>query len=173
MDRMCKSSSPPPIVIIVWKDYKYTYIPKKGESMQNIYNLYYVAGLFDGEGTVTLAHNSNREFRRPIVSITSTSYELIEWLHNSFNGIVCNHRKYKDHHKKSWVWHIASDNAIKFLEQISDKIQEKEKIRRVNLILNKYKSVTKRNGKYTEKEIKAKQEFENEFFANSLKVDQI
>jgi len=47
----------------------------------------YVAGLIDGEGTITLSHdNSGDAYRAPVVSMTSTTRELVDLLHDEYGG---------------------------------------------------------------------------------------
>lgn len=127
-------------------------------------NCIYAAGLMDGEGTITLSRRNGGEFRSPIVSMSSTTYELVQFMKDSFGGCVSSHKTYKSHHKPSWVWKISGDSAINFLRSVSPHMKEPEKLRRSQLILTQYKAVTKRNGKYNTKDREAKFAFEALFF---------
>ena len=133
--------------------------------MKNEIKFAYIAGLFDGEGTVTLSRNNSRDkYRAATVSMTSTSLEILEFLVKEFGGSICKQKVYKDIHKQSWSWRLTRRNAVCFLKSILPYMLEKEKIRRANLICNEYISVTPRNGKYSEKLKTAKLEFEKNFF---------
>ena len=130
-------------------------------------DLIYTAGLLDGEGTITLSRGSSTsKFRHPVVSVTNTSYELIDFLHKTFGGTVCTQKVYKQHHKQSWVWKIAYNSAINFLEMIRPYMKEVSKCNRSDMILLEYKNITNRNGKYTKEEIDIKLKFETAFLSS-------
>ena len=123
----------------------------------------YTAGLFDGEGTVTLA-TANGKFRYPVVSVSSTTLILLEFLQQHYGGHISVHKKYQDHHQVSWSWKTTHDNALLFLEKILPYLKEPEKRRRAILLTQKYKTVTQRNGKYSKEQQEAKLALEQEFF---------
>ena len=132
----------------------------------------YLAGLIDGEGTITLSkERTHSKYRRPVVSMSSTSIELINVFVENYGGVVCKHKVYQEHHKKSYSWRVISNNAIKLLEQIVPYMLEPSKVYRASLILNEYKKVTSPNGKYTDKQHTAKIEFENRFFHPSDSIE--
>jgi len=124
----------------------------------------YVAGIIDGEGTITLSRQRANEFRCPVVSVSSTTYEIMDYLKTHYGGFIVKHKTYKDHHKQSWSWKVERTAAFKILADIQHYLLVPEKRHRCALILNTYKSVTPRNGKYTPDLIKQKQEFEYLFF---------
>jgi len=131
--------------------------------MKHIY--IYTAGLFDGEGSVMLLKSYKSKFRVPTVSITSTSKSIIDFLTKNFGGIVCNQKVYKSHHKQSWSWRINYDAALNFLSKIYPYLIEEEKVRRTKLLLEQYKQVTVRNGKYSPELLAKKKAFEVEFYS--------
>lgn len=136
----------------------------------NLYDIHYFAGLIDGEGTITLTKQHSNESRVPVISVASTTFELVEFCKTLFGGIIANKKTYQEHHKKSYSWSITHDRAINVCRQIAPYLKEPEKQRRVNLILDHYKSVTPRNGKYTPEMREAKMLFEQIFFQNSSVV---
>ena len=97
------------------------------------------------------------------MSITSTSREIIDFLVENFGGVVCNQKVYKAHHKQPWSWRMNYDAALNFLSKIYPYLIEKEKVRRTKLLLERYKQVTVRNGKYSPDLLEQKLAFENEF----------
>ena len=133
-------------------------------------NLAYIAGLFDGEGTVTLSRlHKNDRFRAPVVSVSSTSLSLLEYLKKHYGGYISTHKTYQSHHKPSFSWKLQRNSALAFLTSIKPYVQEEEKQRRIDLILEKYKKCTPRNGYYTDDLLRAKQEFEAAFFHSKEK----
>lgn len=126
--------------------------------------LAYAGGLIDGEGTITLCRDRPNSNRVPSVSIASTSYELLLYIKDNFGGHISSKKTSKQHYKESWSWCLRSNKAIIFLQGIAPYLQENKKIKRANFIIDNYKNVTVRNGKYTEEQLKIKKQFEEDFF---------
>lgn len=139
--------------------------------MEKIINLAYTAGILDGEGTITLTkqHAVDR-FRKPIVSVSSTTLSLLEFLKENYNGSISKHKVYQDHHKQSWSWKLSYDSAILFLVDVVPYMKEPEKIKRAQLIVNEYKQLTPRNGKYSKEQLSKKLNFEERFFHPSTSI---
>jgi hypothetical protein len=126
---------------------------------------YYVAGIIDGEGTVTMGiKRDNSKFRMPIISVSSTTLAILTFMKERYGGSISTHKVYKEHHKQSWSWKVTYNGAIRVCNDIDGILLEPDKQRRVSLLINKYPLVTKRNGKYSASEIENKREFEREFF---------
>jgi hypothetical protein len=123
----------------------------------------YTAGLFDGEGTVTLA-TAKGKFRYPVVSVSSTTHSLLEFLKKTYGGHISKHKTYKDHHLQSWSWKATHNAALFFLEKILPYLKEPKKRHRALLLTQKYKKVTRRNGKYSKEQLREKLVFEQQFF---------
>lgn len=131
----------------------------------------YAAGLIDGEGTITLSKNkSSDKFRKPAISVSSTTYELLQFLKNHYGGSISRHKTYQDHHKESWSWKLSYNKAIDFIQIILPYLKEPEKVRRCTLIITEYKTLTPRNGKYTEELSQLKENFEYRFFHPSSAI---
>lgn len=124
----------------------------------------YAAGLFDGEGTVSLMRQHVTKRKSPVASLSSTTYELVEFMKTNFGGSIAKLSKREDHHKQAWHWQITHNGALDALRVISPYLLEPEKKRRATLLLSTYKKVTAANGKYTPEMDLARQAFENEFF---------
>ena len=87
--------------------------------MQKEYQFAYIAGLVDGEGTITLTYNNKVDlFRAPILSMSSTSKELLVFLQKEFGGSIVRHKTYKEHHKESWSWRVQRQKALEAIESI-------------------------------------------------------
>lgn len=124
----------------------------------------YVAGLFDGEGSVMLLSPNKGKFRCPVVSISNNYLELLNPLPDIFGGHVSTKSPRSSKHNISYDWKVINNKAINFLSQVLPYLRHPEKIRRAELILNRYKLVTQRNGKYNTEQLKAKLQFESEFY---------
>lgn len=126
----------------------------------------YVAGIIDGEGTVSLVRiHASDKFRAPNVEVTSTTYEILEKLKEICNGgTICKVTKREEHYKQAYKWNIRYDKAIDVLKEVSDFLLEPSKKARAKFIIEVYKNVTPRNGKYSEEKLKAKMAFEEKFF---------
>lgn len=139
----------------------------KGEfyGKQALHIIAYLAGIIDGEGTITLSkiHKAS-EFRHPVVSVSSTSYEILDFIHAHYGGSISAHKIYQSHHKQSWMWKTTYDDVISFLTDIYPYLLDKTKRHRAQLLMTRYKQVTPRNGRYSEEMKQAKQQFEDEFF---------
>jgi hypothetical protein len=124
----------------------------------------YAAGLIDGEGTITLSRDHPQKRRFPVVSVTSTTPELLEPLFAEYGGHVRVHRTYSERHSDSFIWSVRYDRAIRMLQRIRPYLRVHEKQRRTDLILCCYKRLTPRNGKYTADQLCARLDFEHDFF---------
>lgn len=132
--------------------------------MKEVQIIAYAAGIIDGEGTITLTSLQSGKYRSPVVSVSSTTIEILNFMKIHFGGHISNCKTYKEHHKKSYSWKLCNDKAIEFLQSVYPFLLEPSKSYRANLILTQYKDVTKRNGKYTEQDIQQKLNFEYIFF---------
>ena len=124
----------------------------------------YIAGLVDGEGSICLQRkHKNDPYRRPVVSIPSTTRELVQRPKLLFGGCICKHKTYKEHHKQHWSWRLSDRAAVKFCAVIYPWLLEPSKQHRAKLIADTYLLVTPRNGKYSEIMHERKMRFEHEF----------
>ena len=126
----------------------------------------YVAGLIDGEGTITLTkQDASQKFRYPCLEMTSTTFQMLEKLKELANGgAISNQKKYKENWKQSWHYQLRGDKVITLLTEVKDYLLEPKKKYRADLIVSTYKAVTPRNGKYSEEMLQKKLQFEEDFF---------
>lgn len=126
----------------------------------------YVAGIIDGEGSITLTRMQKNEFRRPCIVISSTDYELLLYIQTLTGGLVTNKKNYDpERHKDSYTLTIKKKKDVFLtLENVSPFLRVKQKRRRAEWILNHYNQVTPRNGKYSPDMLKRKLLFEKTFF---------
>ncbi|GAA0352708.1 LAGLIDADG family homing endonuclease [Bacillus horti] len=126
----------------------------------------YLAGIIDGEGTITLTRMHASENRRPIISIASTDIELLKFTKGLVGGVITSKKNYNPNkHRSSFVLQIKNkENVLTTLGLILPYLRVTSKINRATYIINNYDRVTIRNGRYTPEQLRLKKEFENHFF---------
>jgi hypothetical protein len=109
----------------------------------------YIAGLVDGEGTITLSRKHSGEQRQLVVSISNTERPLLDFvLRRVGAGKVTSKRMSKPHHALGLTYTLCNRQALTFLEQIAPFLQSYKR-KRARLVLDNYIRLTPRNGKYT------------------------
>ena len=120
----------------------------------------YIAGLIDGEGTITLTQEHKNERRRLVVSISSTERSLLDFVQaKSGVGTISNKRSYSEHHTPSYVYKVTNRQALELLRQIEPYMLG-YKAERAKYALEHYLVVTPRNGRYTPEQLQHKEQFE-------------
>lgn len=61
----------------------------------------YLAGIIDGEGSITLTKMQKGEFRRPCITITSTDFELLAYLQKLIGGVLVKKKNYNPQKHKN------------------------------------------------------------------------
>lgn len=97
----------------------------------------YIAGIIDGEGSIMLQRFHTGEYPSPCISIASTTLELLNWIKSVVcKGIIVNKKNYNpERHQDCYSYTL------------------------------KYKSVTPRNGRYSEEILESKLAFYDEFMS--------
>ncbi|WP_040204112.1 LAGLIDADG family homing endonuclease [Neobacillus jeddahensis] len=126
----------------------------------------YVAGIIDGEGSITLTRMHEKEHRRPCISIASTDLELLEYLLSLTGGNISSKKNYNpEKHKDSYTLTIKKkEDVMCLLKEISGYLRVERKRNRALWILKNYEKVTLRNGKYNSELLERKHAFEKMFF---------
>lgn len=127
----------------------------------------YLAGIIDGEGSIMLTRINKNEYPCPCISISSTDIELLEWVKDKIGAGKINKKKnYNvEKHKTCYTYSIWRDKAIDVMKLISPYLIINNKRDRAKFIVDNYKTVTIRNGRYNEKTRKAKEQFYMDFMA--------
>jgi hypothetical protein len=129
-------------------------------------NAAYVAGIIDGEGTITLTRNHRSENRRPVVSISSTELPLLTYVRSVIGaGRITRKMRTRDRHSPSFAYCISSRQALRLLAQVAPFLRT-YKTQRASLLLQEYVGLTPRNGRYTPEQVVAREDFESRFFCN-------
>ncbi len=109
----------------------------------------YIAGLIDGEGTITLTRNHVGENRRLAVSVANTELPLLQFLIDHIGvGKITRKCVVSDRHTPSYCYAIASRQALALLVQVVPYLRSYKR-QRAELVLEQYLRVTPRSGKYT------------------------
>jgi len=124
----------------------------------------YIAGLIDGEGTVTLSKRHRNENRQLVISISNNEKAILEYiLLVAGVGILTKKRTYAAHHSINFTYKVSNRQAYCLLQQILPYLKSHKKDRAL-LVLDKYLKLTPRNGKYTTRMKLERANFITEFF---------
>jgi hypothetical protein len=125
----------------------------------------YIAGLVDGEGTITLTRMHRNECRRLVVTISNNDRALLELVKNAVGaGRITGKRTYNPRHAPSFTFQLSSRQALELLRQIAPLLNS-YKAARARLALAEYVRVTPRNGKYDPRLRALRSEFEVKLLA--------
>lgn len=125
----------------------------------------YLAGLVDGEGTVTLTRLHKHENRRLVVSISNNDASLLNFVEEIVGaGKITTKKIYSNRHARSFTYQVTSRQALDLLRQLIPFLKT-YKARRAKLVLDDYLRLTPRNGHYTLKIADSRLEFETRLLA--------
>ena len=120
----------------------------------------YLAGLIDGEGTITLTRRHRNENRQLVVSISNNERPLLDYVKHTIGaGRITAKRTHSPNHAPSYTYCIDNRQALALVRQITPFLQT-YKAERARLILQAYVSHTPRNGKYSSQQQQLREEFE-------------
>lgn len=109
----------------------------------------YIAGLIDGEGTITLSRRHANEHRQLVVSIANTELPLLEFvLEQTGTGKITRKRTVSVKHTPSFCYSVSNRQALALLRQLQPYLRSYKR-QRAQLIVANYEHLTPRNGKYT------------------------
>src|SRR3989344_6334881 len=125
----------------------------------------YIAGLMDGEGTISLTRAHKNEYRRIDVSISNCDRKMLDWVAKKIGaGKILPKKIYSKKHNPAFTYRIVAREVCSFLKQILPYLHTYKK-ERAKLILKKFVALTPRNGKYSLKILNKKRNFIKEFFS--------
>jgi len=123
----------------------------------------YLAGLIDGEGTISLSRRHANERRQLVVSISSTEPELVDWAASTTGvGKITRKRTSSDKHAPGLTYSVSNRQALAVLRQVQPYLRSYRKLR-AKLVLVQYLALTPRNGKYTGEVAMRRAVFESTF----------
>ena len=119
-----------------------------------------MAGLIDGEGTITLTRMHRHENRRLVVSISNNDVSLLRFVKTNVGaGRITTKRTYSERHARSFTYQVSSRQALALLRQLSRYLKT-YKAERARLALSDYLRLTPRNGRYKPDVSASRREFE-------------
>ncbi len=123
----------------------------------------YIAGIIDGEGTISLTRKHRGEHWQLVISISNTELPLLKYVKKAIGaGRITNKRTYQSHHTPSVTYAISNRQALTVLEQVRPYLRT-YKAKRAELILRSYIRLTPRNGKYTQAQLNERDIFIEKF----------
>jgi len=119
----------------------------------------YIAGLIDGEGSVSLTRRHKNENRQLEVSISNNDLNLLRYVRDTAGtGRITRKKTYSSNHRPGGAWIISNRQALELLSQIAPYLIT-YKAQRAKLVLENYLRLTPRNGKYNDKLQKEREDF--------------
>ena len=125
----------------------------------------YIAGLIDGEGTVTMTRRNRYKNRGLVVSISNNEIPILKYVQAAIGaGKITGKRTTSERHAPSYTYCITNRQALSLLEQVSSFLKSHKSVRS-SLALKEYLRLTPRNGRYTTEQSKEREIFVSKFFA--------
>lgn len=120
------------------------------ETLLGVADAAYIAGIIDGEGTITLTRKHRNENRQLAVTVSSNERCLLEFIRQSVGvGKITNKRTAKAEHAPQFTFALYNRQALVLLEQVTPYLRTYKR-ERARLILRDYLRLTPRNGYYTD-----------------------
>ena len=120
----------------------------------------YIAGIVDGEGTITLTRKHRNENRQLAITISSNERCLLEYIRKTVSaGKITNKRTAKAEHAPQFTFALYNRQALALLKQVSPYLRTYKR-ERAKLILDEYLRLTPRNGHYTPQQKADREQFE-------------
>lgn len=97
-------------------------------------DLAWAAGMFEGEGTVTIQGSGARGYGRCLASLTSTDPEIIAFFQERWSGALTSFRR-KPQHRLAQTWTVSGEPMIGFLLDIQPHLRTAAEHEKVALVL--------------------------------------
>ncbi len=125
----------------------------------------YLAGLIDGEGTVTLSRRNLNKHRALVITISSTEMSILKYVQKIIGvGKITNKRIAKANHTPSFTYQVANRQALDILKQTAVFLRSYKRDR-AGLAVQDYIRVTPRNGLYSAAQLQERNKFIDRFLA--------
>lgn len=88
--------------------------------------LYYVAGLLEGEGCFTPDRNRRQNAVYPVIQVTSTDLDVLETLRSTCGGRIGGPNKVrKATHRPTYVWVLRGPDAVSLMRKVYPLMHER------------------------------------------------
>jgi len=130
----------------------------------------YIAGLIDGEGSISLTRKHVRENRQLVVTISNTERPILEFVLQTVGaGKITSKRTSRAHHRPGLTFAISNRQALSLLAQVHPFLRSYKRARSA-LVLSSYVALTPRNGRYNSQLAAARASFEERFLTISNRI---
>ncbi|MDP3965260.1 MAG: hypothetical protein Q8Q13_00480 [bacterium] len=124
----------------------------------------YLAGIIDGEGTITLTRRNKNEQRQLVVSISNCELPLLKYIARLVGtGIIVTKHILKSNHSQGYAFNLKNRQALDVVRMTYPFLRT-YKQQRAALILKDYLRLTPRNGKYSAVQLAERDRFVEKFF---------
>jgi hypothetical protein len=124
----------------------------------------YIAGIVDGEGTITLTRRNSNKQRHLILSVSNTELRLLRHIRLVTGvGKITQKRVYSERHAIGYTYGTSNRHALDIIRAIRPYLQTHKRLR-ARLVLENYLKLTPRNGKYTPAMFRKREKFIEKFF---------
>ncbi len=124
----------------------------------------YIAGIVDGEGTITLTRRNSYKQRHVVLTVSNNELILLRYILKTI-GVgkitIKNVRSIK--HSLGYTYQISNRLALDVIRYVYPFLRTHKRLR-AQLVLQKYLALTPRNGKYTPKMLLKREKFVEKFF---------
>lgn len=82
---------------------------------------HYLAGFFDGEGSISLIKNKEKSGKvgfQLVIHLSNTNLKILEKYKELFGGSIYITKRLTERHKQAYYWTARSKTALMFLEKI-------------------------------------------------------
>lgn len=132
-------------------------------------NWEYITGFFDADGSISLMKPTKNKNRTVSVSFNNNEKCILEKIKTfiyedlKIKGSLSKKTPKNDKHNINYTLTYSYNNALKVIDKINT-IHPK-KIHRKNIVIDNYKKLTPRNGKYSENMLKEREKMVEDFFS--------
>jgi hypothetical protein len=121
----------------------------------------YLAGLIDGEGTITRSRRHAKDKRQLVVSISSTERVILDWVLAAIGaGKITRKRVTSIKHAPGLTYAVSNRQALALLAQTAYYLRSYKRLR-AQLNLDRYLELAPRDGKYSTERAAEREAFED------------
>ena len=131
----------------------------------NEINAAYIAGIVDGEGTITLSRRNSNKNRSVMLSIANSELALLLYIQGVMGvGKIVTKHAYKANHSQAYTLLVSNRQALDIIRMICPFLRTYKRDR-AKLVLKDYIRLTPRNGKYPDRLLEMREHFVRKFFS--------
>jgi len=78
----------------------------------------YLAGFFDGEGSVSLFVDKKSKYKNFKIRIVNTDKYVLDYIKKTFGGKIYSMKRYHKNHKDKWSWDLNGKAALPLIKSL-------------------------------------------------------